>query len=231
PAARLRSTDCRAGPPSPRASSAPGGARHGRPSEVSGPATEASPGPPRRSGRVSSRGPPSTNHSDGSKLFDVLHKTGSVGFSKHLDMPHRPFYLNLRGHGRKCRIPARNEQERAGPHGRSQPRQTTDWPREAAARRRETTVDSRPLSRRHFLRLAHGPAAGVALASCGSSGPSDKTSGGGGGTAAAGAATYWFLTVNPGEKIRQDSVDRFNQANPSTKIRVTKFANDAYKTD
>src|SRR4029453_2896125 len=100
-----------------------------------------------------------------------------------------PFYLNLRGHGRKCRIPARNEQERAGPHGRSQPRQTTDRPREAAARRRETTVASRPLSRRTFLGLAAGTAAGVALASCGSSGPRNKTSGGGGGGGRPGART------------------------------------------
>jgi len=91
-------------------------------------------------------------------------------------------------------------------------------------------VDSRTLSRRHFLGLVAGTSAGVALAGCGSSGPGDKGSGGGGGGAAAGAATYWFLTVNPGEKIRQDSVDRFNQANPDAKIKVTKFANDAYKT-
>jgi raffinose/stachyose/melibiose transport system substrate-binding protein len=92
------------------------------------------------------------------------------------------------------------------------------------------TVDSRPLSRRNFLGLAAGTAAGVALASCGSSGPSDKTSGGGGGTAAAGAATYWFLTGPPGQQIRQGSVDRFNQANPDAKITATTFANDAYKT-
>jgi hypothetical protein len=40
-----------------------------------------------------------------SKLFDGVRKTGSVHLSKHLDMPHRPFYLDLRGHGRKCRNP------------------------------------------------------------------------------------------------------------------------------
>jgi raffinose/stachyose/melibiose transport system substrate-binding protein len=50
-------------------------------------------------------------------------------------------------------------------------------------------VDSRTLSRRHFLGLVAGTSAGVALAGCGSSGPSDKGSGGGGGGAAAGAAT------------------------------------------
>jgi raffinose/stachyose/melibiose transport system substrate-binding protein len=91
-------------------------------------------------------------------------------------------------------------------------------------------VDSRAMSRRNFLGLAAGTAAGMALAGCGSSGPSDKTGGGGGGGAAAGAATYWFLTGPPGEQIRQASVDRFNQANPNAKITSTKFQNDAYKT-
>ncbi|HXP14752.1 MAG TPA: twin-arginine translocation signal domain-containing protein, partial [Actinomycetes bacterium] len=67
-------------------------------------------------------------------------------------------------------------------------------------------MDPRTVSRRNFLGLAAGTAAGLALAGCGSSGPSDKTGGGGGGGAAAGAATYWFLTGSPGEKIRQGSV-------------------------
>jgi raffinose/stachyose/melibiose transport system substrate-binding protein len=88
-------------------------------------------------------------------------------------------------------------------------------------------VDSRPLSRRNFLGLAAGTAAGLALAGCGSSGPSG---GGGGGGAAAGEASYWFLTGAPGEQIRQASVDRFNQANPDAKITPTTFQNDAYKT-
>jgi raffinose/stachyose/melibiose transport system substrate-binding protein len=66
------------------------------------------------------------------------------------------------------------------------------------------------MSRRNFLGLTAGAAAGLALAGCGSSGPSDKGSGGGGGSAAAGAASYWFLTGPPGEQIRQGSVDRFN---------------------
>ena len=86
------------------------------------------------------------------------------------------------------------------------------------------------MSRRNFLGLAAGTAAGLALAGCGSSGPSDTGSGGGGGEAAAGAATYWFLTGAPGEAIRQGSVDRFNQANPDAKITATTFQNDAYKT-
>ena len=90
-------------------------------------------------------------------------------------------------------------------------------------------MDSRPLSRRNFLGLAAGTAASVALASCGSSGPSD-TGGGGGGGGEGGAASYWFLTGAPGEQIRQSSVDRFNQANPDAKITATTFQNDAYKT-
>ena len=91
-------------------------------------------------------------------------------------------------------------------------------------------MDSKPISRRNFLGVAAGTAAGLALASCGSSGPSDKGSGGGGGGTAAGAATYWFLTGPPGQQIRQASVDRFNKANPNAKIKATTFANDAYKT-
>jgi raffinose/stachyose/melibiose transport system substrate-binding protein len=88
-------------------------------------------------------------------------------------------------------------------------------------------VDSRTLSRRHFLGLAAGAGAGLALAACGSSGPTKAGSGVGGGNA---AATYWFLTGAPGQQIRQHSVDRFNQANPSTPIKPTTFQNDAYKT-
>jgi raffinose/stachyose/melibiose transport system substrate-binding protein len=92
------------------------------------------------------------------------------------------------------------------------------------------TVDSRTMSRRNFLGLTAGTAAGLALAGCGSSGPSDKASGGGGGGAAAGGATYWFLSDPPGEEIRQASVDRFNKANPNSQIKATTFQNDAYKT-
>jgi raffinose/stachyose/melibiose transport system substrate-binding protein len=88
-------------------------------------------------------------------------------------------------------------------------------------------VDPRPLSRRNFLGLAAGTTAGLALAACGSSGPTKAGSGVGGGNA---AATYWFLSSPPGEQIRQHSVDRFNKANPSTPIKPTTFQNDAYKT-
>jgi raffinose/stachyose/melibiose transport system substrate-binding protein len=88
-------------------------------------------------------------------------------------------------------------------------------------------VIDRTLSRRNFLGLTAGAAAATGLAACGSSGPSEKS--GSGGEAAAGSASYWFLTGEPGEQIRQASVDRFNQANPTTKIQSTTFQNDAYK--
>jgi raffinose/stachyose/melibiose transport system substrate-binding protein len=81
------------------------------------------------------------------------------------------------------------------------------------------------MSRRHFLNLAVGTGAGVALTACGSSGPSRPGGGGGGST-----ATYWYLTGQPGEGIRTNTVNRFNTANPKTQIKATTFQNDAYKT-
>jgi raffinose/stachyose/melibiose transport system substrate-binding protein len=83
------------------------------------------------------------------------------------------------------------------------------------------------ISRRNFLSLGVGAGAAAALAACGSSGPSTGGSGTSGG--GAGGASYWFLTGQPGEGIRQGTVDRFNQANASTKIQATTFQNDAYK--
>jgi raffinose/stachyose/melibiose transport system substrate-binding protein len=82
------------------------------------------------------------------------------------------------------------------------------------------------ISRRNFLGLGVGAGAAAALAACGSSGPSGSGSSGGG---AAGSATYWSLSGEPGEPIRQAAVKRFNDANPSSKITPTFFANDAYK--
>lgn len=61
----------------------------------------------------------------------------------------------------------------------------------------------------------------MALSACGTSGPSGGNGDG---------ATYWFLSGPPQEGIRQGSVDRFNKANPDTKITTTTFQNDAYKT-
>jgi raffinose/stachyose/melibiose transport system substrate-binding protein len=65
------------------------------------------------------------------------------------------------------------------------------------------------------------------LAACGKSGPSGGTSGGGGG---GNGTSYWYLTGQPGEKIRTDTVDRFNKANSNSQIKATTFQNDAYKT-
>jgi len=88
-------------------------------------------------------------------------------------------------------------------------------------------VDPRTTSRRNFLSLALGaPLAATALAACGSSGPSKDTGSGSG----SGQATYWYLSVDPQETIRRNSVNRFNQANPKTPIKGTAFQNDAYKT-
>jgi raffinose/stachyose/melibiose transport system substrate-binding protein len=89
-------------------------------------------------------------------------------------------------------------------------------------------VDPTTTSRRTFLKLAVGvPLTGAALAACGSSGPSQAGSGGGGGTT---GTSYWFLSGPPGEAIRTATVNRFNQANPNSKIKATTFQNDAYKT-
>ena len=87
-------------------------------------------------------------------------------------------------------------------------------------------MDRRTISRRNFINLGIGAGAATALAACGSSGPSGKSSGGGG----SGGATYWFLTGQPQQGIREDTVKRFNDANPNGKIAYTEFQNDAYKT-
>jgi raffinose/stachyose/melibiose transport system substrate-binding protein len=73
-----------------------------------------------------------------------------------------------------------------------------------------------------------GGVAAAGLAACGTSGP--KSSGTSTGGAATGsAATYWFLTAQPQQGIRENQVKRFNAANPGTQIKVTEFANDAFK--
>jgi raffinose/stachyose/melibiose transport system substrate-binding protein len=80
---------------------------------------------------------------------------------------------------------------------------------------------SRPgLSRRNFLGLAVGAAGAAAVAACGTSGPSGSSKS---------SASYWSLSGPPGQPIRQAAIDRFNKANPSTKISATFFQNDAYK--
>src|SRR3954467_4782556 len=85
-------------------------------------------------------------------------------------------------------------------------------------------------SRRNFLRLVGlGVPAAAALAACSGSSPSQTGAGGGSGGGANGAATYWFLTGQPQQGIRENTVKRFNAANPKTKITTTEFQNDAYK--
>ena len=97
----------------------------------------------------------------------------------------------------------------------------------------EINVDPRTTSRRNFLGLALGVPATAALAACGGgSTPTQTGAGGGGGapaSASAGEASYWFLTAQPQQKIREDTVKRFNQTGNGT-IKYTEFANDAYKT-
>jgi raffinose/stachyose/melibiose transport system substrate-binding protein len=98
-------------------------------------------------------------------------------------------------------------------------------------------VDPSTTSRRGFLKLAglaglSASAVGT-LSACG--GGTQPTSTGAGGSAPAGGAagsgaTFWYLTSQPNEGIRDDTVKRFNAANPDTQIKSTKFANDAYKT-
>ncbi|WP_433016147.1 extracellular solute-binding protein [Kribbella sp. CA-294648] len=84
-------------------------------------------------------------------------------------------------------------------------------------------------SRRNFLRISAGSAAIAAgLAACGTSGP--KSSGTSSNGAAAGTgATYWFLTGQPQQSIREGQVKRFNDANPDSQLKTTQFQNDAFK--
>ena len=77
------------------------------------------------------------------------------------------------------------------------------------------------LSRRNFLGLSAATAGALALSACGSSGP---------GSASEGGATYWFLSGQPQEDIRQGAVDAFNDKNSDTQLATTTFQNDAYKT-
>jgi len=97
----------------------------------------------------------------------------------------------------------------------------------------EINVDLKMTTRRGFLGLAAGAAAATTLAACGGKAPTQTGAGGdaGAGAPAAGAgATHWFLTGQPGQGIRENTVKRFNAANPDTKIKYTEFQNDAYKT-
>jgi raffinose/stachyose/melibiose transport system substrate-binding protein len=83
-----------------------------------------------------------------------------------------------------------------------------------------------PISRRTILGLAASVPVSMALSACGTSGPAPSGGGGGGGA----GATYWYLNGQPQEGVRTGAVDRFNKANPNSKITPTTFQNDAYKT-
>ena len=91
-------------------------------------------------------------------------------------------------------------------------------------------------TRRGFLGLSLSAAALGTLAACGGGQAPTQTGAGGSsasapaGGGAAGAATYWFLSGQPGQGIREDSVKRFNAANGGNAITPTEFQNDAYKT-
>ena len=96
------------------------------------------------------------------------------------------------------------------------------------------------MSRRNFLGLAALSVPVLAgAAACSSSGPSKPGAGGGTGSAAAtgggggggsGTATYWFLSTQPQQGIRERSVKAFNKISKVGKISYTEFQNDAYKT-
>jgi raffinose/stachyose/melibiose transport system substrate-binding protein len=106
---------------------------------------------------------------------------------------------------------------------------TTHTPRSGPRpRSTETTVDPLMTSRRNFLRFTAG-AAGLAagLSACGTSGP--KSSGSSTGGSGGGGATYWLLTGQPQQAIREAQVKRFNDANSGTQIKTTEFQNDAFK--
>ncbi|WP_432561122.1 extracellular solute-binding protein [Kineococcus sp. SYSU DK003] len=78
-------------------------------------------------------------------------------------------------------------------------------------------------SRRSLLTLAlAAPLAGAALSACGSGGPGQASGDGSG-------ATIWILTGPPGEKIRTDAVNAFNDANPDEALTIATYQNDAYK--
>jgi raffinose/stachyose/melibiose transport system substrate-binding protein len=99
-----------------------------------------------------------------------------------------------------------------------------------AARISEIRVDPMTTSRRTFLRLTGAGAVAAGLAACGTSGPqSSGSSTGGSGAAAGTGTTYWFLTGQPQQGIREAQVKRFNEANSGTQIKTTQFQNDAYK--
>ena len=150
-------------------------------------------------------------------------------------MPHRPLTTLICASLRsKVPIsPARNRQyQRAGPHGRSQPRQTTDSPRRGrGTRRTEISVDPKTTVSAELPRPGRGRRR-RAWRSPAAAAPAPATTAAAGAAAAPprAAATYWFLTGPPRRGDPPGTVKRFNEANPNTQITATTFQNDAYKT-
>jgi raffinose/stachyose/melibiose transport system substrate-binding protein len=98
-------------------------------------------------------------------------------------------------------------------------------------------LPSNSLSRRRFIELLGlGVPVSVALAACSSSGPSKAGAGGSGGATGGGGggggsnASYWFLSGQPQQKIREGAVKRFNASKAAGSISYTEFQNDPYKT-
>jgi raffinose/stachyose/melibiose transport system substrate-binding protein len=86
----------------------------------------------------------------------------------------------------------------------------------------EIHVEQNRIARRSFLALAMAAPLGASvLASCGTAGP---------GQASSGEASAWYLSGQPEQGVRQARVDAFNAANPNGKVAVTFFEDDAYKT-
>jgi raffinose/stachyose/melibiose transport system substrate-binding protein len=83
-------------------------------------------------------------------------------------------------------------------------------------------------SRRTFLRLTGAGAVAAGLAACGTSGPQSSGSSTGAGSTGSGA-TYWFLTGQPQQGIREAQTKRFNDANSGSQLKTTEFQNDAFK--
>ena len=90
-------------------------------------------------------------------------------------------------------------------------------------------MDPMSTSRRNFLGLVGGGALAAGLAACGSSGPKSTPGSTAGAGGAGSGASYWFLTGQPQQAIREAQVKRFNDANPDTKLKTTEFQNDAFK--
>jgi len=65
------------------------------------------------------------------------------------------------------------------------------------------------------------PLAATALSACGSSGPGQSADGG---------ASMWYLSGEPNETLKTDTLKAWNEANPDDTIAVEFFQNDAYKT-